>query len=300
MTSAANAAKSPEPACPQCGAAVRSDESTCWLCGAALVASKVLTPEPGVLAPPGRESTPHRAFSFSLSTMLLVMTLVAVCLGLLAVAPGIGILVGILLAPVLVRTTMVVKRRERTGRPVSSLEQAGLIATSLVVAHVMVAVVATASIGTFCGTCLGLAAVTPGFNYRQHDIHAMALLSGALALAVTLLSLRWIWRWMRRRYRRDVGDELLASPAASGESRPPLAARIADLGSRYRREAAWAAGAAVLAGTLAWLTLWDAVYFLGGMPASTGAVNAIAVGVAIVAFFIVLPVIAWHSRRGSL
>jgi hypothetical protein len=49
----------------------------------------------------------------------LLMTLASVCFGLLAVAPGLGIPVCVLLVPVLIRTTMVVRRREAAGAAVS-------------------------------------------------------------------------------------------------------------------------------------------------------------------------------------
>ena len=91
--------------CPHCQAAVQPDASRCWLCGASLDGSSV--------APARSSDAPsHRGASFSLSTMLLITTLIAICCGLLVAAPGLGVIVCVLLAPVLVRTAKVLINRK--------------------------------------------------------------------------------------------------------------------------------------------------------------------------------------------
>lgn len=178
--------------CPHCQAVVPPDANRCWLCGESLDGSS--------LAPARSSGAPsHRGASFSLSTMLLVTTLIAICCGLLAAAPGLGVIVCVLLAPVLVRTAKVVRRREEAGVRVSSSEKIGLAATSFVVAMVLATVVGFAAFCCFCAVC--------AFAFGADGNEPGLLL---LALGVGVVGLLSIWgvvklgQWSRRRYLRDI------------------------------------------------------------------------------------------------
>jgi hypothetical protein len=171
--------------CPHCGAEQAAPRSACWICGQSL---------PELSSPPKQpppDPVPDRGITFSLSTLLLVTTIAAVCCGLFTAAPGLGIFVCILLAPALVRTAMVVRRRQARGHPVSTAQKAGLLLTSLVVAQVILIVVAFAAVGTFCAVCLSAG--------DERAIPA-ALLAGALiVIPVIVLMVKWV----RVRFRRD-------------------------------------------------------------------------------------------------
>ncbi|HEX6963828.1 MAG TPA: hypothetical protein VF175_18315 [Lacipirellula sp.] len=172
----------------------------CWLCGAKLppledpTAAAPPREAPDALAPPPMETHPRGA-SFSIATLLLATTVVAICAALVAEAPGIGITMCILLAPVLVRTAMVVRRREAAGKRVSAGEKIGLILTSFVVINVIVAVVGFAAIGTFCAVCLGTVGALD---------EASMVVAGISALVITVALLVVMVRWVRSRYRRDI------------------------------------------------------------------------------------------------
>jgi len=186
--------------CPHCGAKVLRQARRCWLCGSDVEGALPAAPPP--VAKQGKipaVARPTKAgFSYSLSTLMLITTLVAVCFGLFSVAPGLGVWICIFLAPVLVRTAMVVRRRKAAGRPVSVGQKFGMILGSLVVAHVILAVVTVSAIGTFCAVCLGIAESTPG---PDEAAIPFAILAAALA-AILLLVL--MFRWVRARYRRDI------------------------------------------------------------------------------------------------
>jgi hypothetical protein len=181
-------------ACPQCGARLAAGSEVCWLCGAAVAAAESQPPttQAAALPAPPAPVVRHAGASFSLGTLFVVMTLVAICCGLFIAAPGLGITVCIVLAPVLVRTAMVVNRREAAGRPVSMAEKAGLIFSSLLVAHVILAVVIVAAVGSFCAVCLsaGTEAAIP-----------FAIMAAAIP---TILVLMLMVRWVRARYRRAI------------------------------------------------------------------------------------------------
>ena len=174
-------------------------ENTCWLCG-----EKMSTLDGSV--PPSIDSvrTAPERFSFSLSTLLLLMTLAAVCFGLLAEAPGLGVPMCVLLVPVLIRTAKVVRRREAAGLPVSRTEKISLAATSFGVATVVAAVVAVAAFCSFCGVCL--LAASADSSYGGPGMFLWGLGVCAVAAWTIWLVVR-ADKWVRRRYQRDIGEE---------------------------------------------------------------------------------------------
>jgi hypothetical protein len=200
-------------ACPACGAEPWSQGTPCWLCGLVTeappaTASQAPRPEattaPGAL-PPRRRPPPADRFSFSLSTLMLLMTLATVWLGLLAAAPGLAIFACILLLPVLVRTSMVVKRREAAGGAVSTGEKLALAATSLGVSLVIVTVTTVAAVGTFCGLCLGMYEMYGDRRNAEDNVILMMVIAGSVTLLV-LIGLGYLFaKWVRNRYRRDIG-----------------------------------------------------------------------------------------------
>jgi hypothetical protein len=214
--------------CPDCGAEPWSETDGCWLCGLradgtrpagpkrsrtapgpaaaspAAAAAKAASPAAAGEAPPGGASVPPRPqpvkrppqpppLSFSLATMLLMMTLAAIWLALLVAAPGIAIFLCILLLPAVVRTAMVVQRREAAGVSVSSGEKVALAVTSMFVSLVILVLALVASVGTFCFVCLSAG--------DESAIPVALVIAGVATLGAAALAFKWI----RRRYRRDVG-----------------------------------------------------------------------------------------------
>lgn len=181
--------------CPQCGAQQPGETNACWLCGAEIAAAGIASASSDPV-----QTAPER-FSFSLSTLLLLMTLASVCFGLLAVAPGLGVPMCVLLVPVLVRTAKVVRRREAAGLPVSHAERVSLMLSSFGVATVLAVVVSASAFAGFCGVCL--LAISPG-QYGGPWILLWGFgMCAVAAFAVWLVVL--VVKWVRRRYRRDIG-----------------------------------------------------------------------------------------------
>lgn len=90
--------------CPECGASVDAAQTRCWLCQGELIVQAELVdraPRSAAIGPANREAS---ALQFSLQSLLLVITLAAVCLGALVAAPPLGVLALIIAAPALVRT----------------------------------------------------------------------------------------------------------------------------------------------------------------------------------------------------
>jgi hypothetical protein len=99
--------------CPECGAELKVDDERCWLCRRDLVINAEL-----VATPMAAGQSPFSAvhpLQFSLETLLLIVTLSAVCLGALVAAPGLGVLALIIVVPALIRTCLTGISSKRLG-----------------------------------------------------------------------------------------------------------------------------------------------------------------------------------------
>lgn len=185
--------------CPHCEAKQLGPSETCWLC------HQPLADEPTTAMPPPTvlQSREPEGMTFSLATMFLIVTLVSVGMGLLVALPGLGVLACIVMVPVLVRTMRVVRHREARGQDVRPAEKVLLFVTSYSVASVLMIVVCVSAFCSFCGVCLTLFSL--GSSSRG-DTLAWGLGMCAVAAVGLMLMIKMIG-WIRRRYRRDIGEE---------------------------------------------------------------------------------------------
>lgn len=145
------AVRNPPSVCPDCGAAVKPLDATCWLCRRSLVV------EAEVVGSPARPRA--NPAQFSLETLMLVITLIAVCLGMIMALPGVGILVAIVAAPALVRTLVAGYQDRAAGTPMTLSEKLLTFAASTGVALAVLAAGSTA----FAAACFGSCMVAMGF-----------------------------------------------------------------------------------------------------------------------------------------
>ncbi len=161
--------------CRHCGAVNARPAPKCWLCGQ----DPSGEPEAVAAAPPpvhtaainpaqkyvqqAREGfadnqvhtaaiNPAQKYSrsFTLATIFLVMTLIAVCMGVVVMSPGLGIVLAILSLPAFVRTGLRVQRRVALGKSVTTGQKIGWFLGSLAAAVVVAVVVVTvAAVGMF-------------------------------------------------------------------------------------------------------------------------------------------------------
>ena len=96
--------------CPECGAVNSAGASQCWLCqrplgGTDIATVKIDSPEAkSIAAAPPPIGFSRGPATFSLATLMLLITLAAVLCGLTAAAPGLGIPLAVLVTPALIRT----------------------------------------------------------------------------------------------------------------------------------------------------------------------------------------------------
>ncbi len=127
----------------------------------------------------------------------LMVALAVVCLGVLLIAPGLGIAMAILMIFPFIRTTVLVRRRAEEGRPTSTASSAVMLLGSIFLSAIVLAVVGVVAFGTFCLTCLGAAAAS------SNERIAVIIASGATVTAVALMGY-FIFRWIRWSWYQDL------------------------------------------------------------------------------------------------
>jgi hypothetical protein len=150
---------SPEPKpryCLDCGAEVRPDAILCWCCRHSLLESEAeyaLAAKElhGGGSPFGPE--PRTKFQFSLASILIVMTLVAVLCSIYTMAPGLGIALMVLSVPALIRTVVLAMQRGSRGKPLTFGQKAGVFAAWI---GLSVVIVIAAGVAFFVSCLVGL------------------------------------------------------------------------------------------------------------------------------------------------
>jgi hypothetical protein len=142
--------------CPECGAPLNPGESQCWLCHRPDIIKAELVGGP---APPPAAGP----LQFSIQTLLLVTTLVAVCLGALVAVPGLGALAIVIAIPAIVRTCVTGAAMKREGHTLTATDKvmaflASAAITWAAIAAACVAICATCTVTLFTGMAIGEAA----------------------------------------------------------------------------------------------------------------------------------------------
>jgi len=137
--------------------------------------------------------------SYSLAELLVGTTLVAVLAGLFAYSPGWGILAAIIVAPVSLRTFLVLRARAKLGRATNRQQRIGLFFASLAVASAMCASLSIllivslfALLGTVCN------------SDSAGGLIWLAFFLGTLVFAGFCV-FGFFPKWIRSRWRRDLG-----------------------------------------------------------------------------------------------
>lgn len=127
--------------CPQCGGYLKAGRARCTKCSCEVRAKQV---------PPGPAVANSGWFQFSIETLLLVTTFVAVCLGACVAVPPIGIPLTAIALAALVRTLVIGRQHQVVGLTLSAGDKIGELIVSLciVVAAILVSLLVLLAI---CG-----------------------------------------------------------------------------------------------------------------------------------------------------
>jgi hypothetical protein len=189
-----NASIPPEK-CPECGASLVSGAKDCWLCRLKKSGSQpgdggsdAKATNPYASPAPPRDASLNR--TFSLSTMFLWTTLVAVVAALGRIEPGLAIGLAVLSFPAALRTIWSVGRRKmRTGQRMTGLEK---IETFLASLGIVLAIVTGAAIA-FTATCFPIGLAGFSMNWDGGWIFLGAIAGLLVAGAVAFLLIRRLW-----------------------------------------------------------------------------------------------------------
>jgi hypothetical protein len=169
-------------ACPHCGARLAPGAASCFLCHAPLAAGEAGPPP--VAPPPEPQAAAGRALH--LGSLMLVIALIAVCLGAIQQAPGVGVPLAIGSALALARTARVSRRRRRAARPMT----AGAAVSTFLASLALITVAGVSAVVAFCVTCFPIGA---GLIDRRFGGLGLvpAFLAGFVAAGVVL---RLFWK----------------------------------------------------------------------------------------------------------
>ena len=166
-------------ACQTCGAANGPNRSHCWLCHEQLRGARGHATEAPV-AP---------VSSFSLASLFLIITLISVCLGVAAVAPGLIVPLVIVVTLALIRTIAEASHYKATGDRPDAWRKIGLFIASIGVV-MLVGIAAIIAFNIACWSICGLGLAAGG----SEAIIVVSIGCGVLAAivcAVWLLKKTW-------------------------------------------------------------------------------------------------------------
>lgn len=191
-----------QPACPNCDTPLKPKAMYCIKCGMRNQGAG-RSQQPGFGESPPSPDIYHRtdygqadigrgtARSFSIASLLIVITVIAVLLGIAVRAPGLAILLAIFAIPPWIRTALVMRRRGAMGVQPTVADRVALFMGSLVVTGVIVFTLVVSCCITFCAVCIGFGDNILGWT-------SAVVLTLTVAGLVLFLSSFWIRaRWSR-------------------------------------------------------------------------------------------------------
>lgn len=189
----------PPNTCPECGAPLVKGAASCWLCCLKGAAPAQASENAGVAVPKAADTNPYASpapppaanldRTFSLSTMFLWTTLVAVVAALARIAPGLAIAAAILCFPAALRTVFAVGRRKsKSGARMTVMDKIEIFLASFGI----VLSIVIGAVSAFVATCFPI-------GLLSFDTHAgsilFAVVAGTVAGGVVAILLtRRLWR----------------------------------------------------------------------------------------------------------
>lgn len=140
--------------CPHCQTENLPGRGECFRCGKSLPLTT--GPEDPWKPPASADELPPGGFH--IGALMLVIALIAVCLGMTVEAPGLGVVLVLISIPATIRTAVADRRRRRQGRPMTWREYLVVLAASAGV----VTAIGVGSVIAFMATCLPVGFLSVG------------------------------------------------------------------------------------------------------------------------------------------
>ena len=170
----------------------------CWICfsplGGKLPQGALQQP----VAAKGYKESSAASGGFSLASLMMLVTLVAVVLGMFTISPGFGMPLAIVAAITWVRTVSVVKYRSATGKPATKVEIVLMFVRSVAVTLVILMLVGVAAAAALAAACTGMIGASGGGGEvgTIFGIAIVVLIAAVLGIVVAA-------RYERGRWQRD-------------------------------------------------------------------------------------------------
>jgi hypothetical protein len=193
--------------CPECGARVKPMDTKCWLCGRELVVKAEVVEDfsesPFAASWSPRVGVQPKPFQFSIESLLLVITLTAVCLGAFVATPGLGVLALVVAAPALLRTVYEGHQARRRGQSLTLTEKLLSFAASAGIALAALSAAAGAFFAACTASILAVcfaSAATPNQNLggAENTIFMICAIVCGLASLAGFVGIFWL-TWPKRR-----------------------------------------------------------------------------------------------------
>ncbi len=180
--------------CPDCREENAPYRGRCWVCDASLEGVIPETREARLVSG-ASAARPH----FLGAQIFLTIAVLLVILGTMILVPGLGILLACVLCVPFLRTAIVSKRRVERGHDDAFPTTVSLFLGSLAVTFVILTVVGVTAFGTFCVVCFGTFVAT-------ENVGLAVWVSGGCGVLVLVPLCRRFWKWVKRRWKRDIGE----------------------------------------------------------------------------------------------
>jgi hypothetical protein len=172
---------------------------TCWLCHCPLTDDNSTDAAVATTMTPLPHTAPATAVGrggqFSLATLMLTVTLIAVLMGLSVRLPGLAIVLAILATPALIKTSLIGRRHKAAGEPLTP----GGKALTFITALCLSTAIGVAAGGAFFLACLGVFVVGEDkLGNLDTTMMTALLVASAVALPVLILGIWLFWRWKKR------------------------------------------------------------------------------------------------------
>ena len=185
--------------CAKCEAP-NAPNTTCWLChdevGQGIVVASVAEENP--YASPAAPKVAGDVVGHNAILICLFVGLLIVTAALLAVAPGLAVVVGVIGAPALIRTSVVIFRQQQAGVASSASDTSMLFLGSLAGVLAAASAAAVAFFGACTATCFGVLAVNQKGMGNDSSIFIIVGVASVAGLIVAGLVLRALWGKRRR------------------------------------------------------------------------------------------------------
>jgi hypothetical protein len=185
--------------CADCGAVNPVGVSQCFLCGRKFDGGGMSIAPPGGGTNAGDLSTARPSAqgisTYSLSSLFLIVTLAAVCFGLISQAPGLAIPLIVLITPAILNTFIKSRKQQRAGSEFTTGDKIRVFASSV---GVVLSVIVAGAVA-FLAACFVSCTAMLGTNSKSMDQSlVICLVIGSLfGVIIMIVIARQLWKQIK-------------------------------------------------------------------------------------------------------